>query len=300
MTTNISDEQLLELNKQGLIPGPYETNYQFLSRVKDLLRFSNCIEEYLENHSPILAFRINDQIPMQDRKISLSAAENIFDIKPKWVPAFYSDHSLSFWHGGCAYIPDRNEDSQMVFIQLRTAFRRSPRYLWIYDRSEILAHESAHIGRVAFNEPTFEELIACQCSSSILRRWLGPSITSSRQIKTLIASTTFIIMIDWTLVFFQKYAWYMKAMYLKLFPGIIILFILWRAWKLQKTFSSCLRNLTSLLEDKGKAFAVAYRLTDNEIYRFSKASPQSIMQYAQKNKSSSLRWRLIAKAYFYL
>lgn len=298
MTTNISDSQLLEFNKQGFIPGPNEQSYHFLSRVKDSLHFANNIDEYLENSKELFPFRSEDKIPAPEKESAFHACKHLFDMTPNWVPAFYNNHDLSIWHGGSSWIPETNDRSPVIFFQLRKAFRSSPNYLWIYQRDEILSHEAVHVGRMAFDEPEFEEILAYRTSKSSLRRKLGPIVQSPDEAMAFALIITFIVALDYFLLFTQKFALYASVMWLKLIPVFMILYGLWRVWQLHRVFEKCLDNLEALLSSKDKANAVIYRLTDKEIHRFSETLPPTILQYAHEEKSKSLRWRLLNLAYF--
>ncbi|MFT4552621.1 MAG: hypothetical protein ACI9S8_001246 [Chlamydiales bacterium] len=298
MTTNISDSQLLEFNKQGFIPGPNEQSYHFLSRVKDSLHFANNIDEYLESSEELFPFRAEDKIPTQEKESAFHICKTLFDMAPSWVPAFYNNHDLSVWHGGSSWIPEVNEGSPIIFFQLRKAFKASSTYLWIYQRNEILSHEAVHVGRMAFHEPEFEEILAYRTSSSPLRRLLGPIIQSPEETMAFALIISFIVALDYFLLFTQNFSLYATAMWLKLIPLFLILYGLWRIWKLHRVFEKCLENLEALLSSKDKANAVIYRLTDKEIYRFSEDLSPTILQYAHENKSRSLRWRLLNIAYF--
>lgn len=298
MTVKISNSQLLELNKQGLIPGPDENTYDFLSRVKQLLYFSNQIEEFLSDPDANIPFEVQDKIPPHQKTKSLLLTEQLYDISPNWMQGFYSNHSLALWHAGCAWISPKSSPPK-VYLQLRNTFKTSSRYLWIYKRDEILAHELSHIGRMSFNEPIFEEILAYKTSHSSIRRWIGPSIDSPQEAFIFTLSIAIIVFLDYLLLFLQKFSIYLMAMSLKFIPLAMLAIVFWRNKKRQQTFSLCLHNLEKICSSKSNALAVLYRLTDKEIYRFSKTLPQTILQYVNEEKKHSLRWRLLALAYFY-
>jgi hypothetical protein len=298
MTKKITDSQLLDLNSQGFIPGPAEKDLQFLSRVKESLHFANNIDEYIDKSVELLPFQEEDKIPFLEKVVSLQKTKKLFDVVPSWVPAFYNNHELTFWHGGSSWIPEQNDRSPMIFFQLRKSFRHSSSYLWIYHRDEILSHEATHVGRMAFDEPEFEEILAYQTSSSPIRRWLGPIIRSPDEALVFILIVAFIVLLDYFLLFLQNLPLYATAMWLKLIPCFMIAYGVWRLSRLHKVFEKCLENLGTVLDDKKKATAVIYRLTDKEIYKFADILPQTILQYAHEEKTKSLRWRLLTRAYF--
>lgn len=297
MDDQISDSQLLEFNKKGLIPGPREQSYHFLSRVRNTLQFANNFEDIIQDDNSY-PFNLQNLIPGEVKKEAFNTSKELYDICPDWTPAVYSNHSLSLWHGGCAWIPDSLQANGSVFFQLRQSFKNSERFLWIYNRREILAHESSHTGRMAFKEPLFEELLAYRSSPSKFRKYLGPLIQRPEEASIFLILLGIIASLDVFFLTSDLFSLYYSFMYLKLLPILMLALFFWRTYRLQNTFSKCLNNLDSLLKDKKKANAVIYRLTDREIQKFSTQLPQKILQYANERKAHSLRWRLIYLAYF--
>ena len=132
----ISDQELLALNKRGLIPGPDEDEAAFLERI-----------------SPFLS---SQPIPIPQ-----------LDIAPDWITLTYSNKNLSFFQGAATWIENKHPT-----IQLRSEFAKGS-YL-IYHPEEIIAHEAAHACRMAFEEPRFEEIFAYSTSPNRFRRFFGP------------------------------------------------------------------------------------------------------------------------------
>ncbi len=297
MTTKISDEQLLEFNKKGLIPGPSEDCYHFLFRARHCLRFSNDIEAFFHSENKCLPFCSNDNVPKEKCRKSLTRTQEHYDCSPEWAPTFFSNEGLAYWHGACSQISSLGEDNPLVYIQLRKAFRNSEYYFGIFSREDVLAHEYAHIGRMAFEEPKYEELIAYRCSTSWLRRWLGALVLSPIETWIFVISLFSFILIDYLLLLTGNLNLYDKLTWLKVIPLCMAAFASYRLFAIQKTFLATLNHLKELLGD-ANANAVIYRLTDDEIDSFAEMMPHSILQYAQENRSHSLRWRLLSKAYF--
>ena len=63
----------------------------------------------------------------------------------------------------------------------------------------------------------------------------------------------------------------------------VLLLGICRLWKRQKTFASCIKNLSQCVGPE-KAHDIAYRLQDEEIIRFSKLSSHEIKEYAIHKK----------------
>jgi hypothetical protein len=289
----VSDAQLLEWNQQGLIPGPTETEESFLARVT-----------YCLNLRSQLAAQLSDQLPFIKQEQSTEkifssvfvTTRALYDIAPSWIPLFFSNYRLYPWHGGCAWIFQQNEQSPTAaFLQLRRPFATADRYIGLYTRDELIAHELCHVGRMCFEEPRFEEILAYRSSPSRWRRWLGAIAQSSWETTAFFLLLCFILVLD--LYALSSPALMSNLSWLKIAPLALVLMGLWRLFKRHNQFNSCLDNLKNCLQDSGKADAVIYRLTDSEILSFAKMPSNAIRTAFDEKKGSSLRWRLIYLAY---
>lgn len=289
----LSDEQLIAYNRQGLIPGPDETEEEFLRRAQYCL---NIGEELASSELP---FDKSDQASPHLFEEAFATTSSLFDISPKWIPIFFSNHHLAPWHGGCAWIFQLTEASPTAALfQLREAFRSKNRYLGVYQRDELVAHELVHVGRMMFHEPKFEEFHACRTANSFLRRWLGPIIQSAKESLLFVAALLVVFLLDIFLVASGQHEAYLSVMWVKSIPLALILMALSRLVWRHRQFSRCWKNLSTLLGDLHKAGAVIYRLSDSEIIRFSRMTPSAISQEVAQQQKGSLRWRLLSLAYF--
>ena len=254
----MTDEELLELNSQGLIPGPKESEEDFLSRVR-----RGMIREE------------KDWIPRAHLEWTALHLKEVFDFSPVCLPIFYSNRSLAPWEGAAAWI----ENGRVSSIQLREGFKKGS-YLWLYKRDEVIAHEAVHAARCAFNEEKFEEFFAFLVSEKKWRRVLGPLL---------------------------KRPWEIWPFFICAFVGVFFgeAMLLWGAflwasmgfWRLARRHRQLRGASEAVLEVVGgdrKTRAVLFRLTDEEILRFSKG--KSVAEYA--GRQECLRWRLIRLAYF--
>ncbi|MBI3900520.1 MAG: hypothetical protein HY324_00050, partial [Chlamydiia bacterium] len=146
------DDELLQLNQEGLIPGPQETEESFRKRV-----------------ALIKAKAAENQLPSAHLEWTFLHLKELFDFSPRYLPIFYSNASLPFWQGGCCWVEDG-----IVALQLKKGFAKGS-YLGI-SRDELIAHEAVHAARGAFSEPYFEETFAYLTSEKKWRRVLGPVI----------------------------------------------------------------------------------------------------------------------------
>lgn len=292
------EDNLLIYNRMGLIPGPHEMRESFIDRVDYSLNLKDNLPEELKTQLEDNSSR-NELVASEVLHQATNNLKNIYDCSPDWTPLFFSNYKLPFWQGGCAWIFQMTENSPTsALIQLRKIFSRTPNYLKIYSRKELLTHELAHCGRMMFQEPKFEELLAYRTAKSAFRRWIGPLLQSSMESAMFMLLLFVLIVFDVFLLALGKPDAYFLALWLKLIPGAFLAGALIRLWKRQKMLDTCINHLRECVGDRGKATAVAYRLSDNEIKLFAESSCEMIRDYARGQVKQELRWEVIHKAYF--
>ena len=129
----MQDRELLDWNRRGFIPGPKESEEDFLRRVNDTGK-----EAVKLGGRPI---------PSSHWEWVRRHLREIFDFEPESLPAFYSNRLLVPWQGAASWIMS----GKLIGVQLREKLQRGS-YLGLYDRNEILAHEAVHAARCAFQE----------------------------------------------------------------------------------------------------------------------------------------------------
>lgn len=139
-----NDLYWLHWGRRGLIPGPYESEEEFLARVSNL--------------------KVEPDQNLWERSHKITS--HLFDFSIDWVPLYFSNKKLSFWEGAALWV------SKSPAIQLRENFKKGS-YLG-YKLEEVLAHEAVHAARILFEEPQFEEVLAYRTSKNRLRKWIGP------------------------------------------------------------------------------------------------------------------------------
>ena len=284
----MNDKQLLEYNALGLIPGPDETKDQFLKRVSYCLTLKDNLPFTQSHPTPIIG-DIKDH--------SLEKSKQYYDVKPFWVPIQYNNYQLRPWHGAAAWIFQENDDLPVsAFIQLRKKMTPKKKYLGLYDFSELLNHELAHVGRMMFEEPKYEEMLAYKTSNSSFRRFFGSIIQSSSISMLFMLSIFLILFLDFFSIAYQPEN-FEAFTYFKLIPLSMIAFGCFNLCGRHRTFNKTLENLKKIAKSPDLAQAIIYRLKDVEIDRFSKLSPQQIMSHIKQEKTKSLRFRLIHLAY---
>ncbi|MDP1835565.1 MAG: hypothetical protein Q8K75_06495 [Chlamydiales bacterium] len=291
----LTNERLLELNYEGLIPGPKENTAAFLTRAEHCLALKTTIITELKDQLPFVEKELGPATVLQS---AYDRTEKLFDIAPTWIPVFLSNRQLMPWHGGCAWIFQITKDSPpMAFFQLNRAFATRDCYLG-YRKTELVAHELAHVGRMTFEEPKFEELLAYETSSVPYRRWLGPILQSSYEALILLGLLIMTLVVDLFALTSSKAGAIPAAMWWKLLPAGYFAYLLARLWWRRRAFKACQQNLKHTVTTEQGANAILYRLTDAEIVDFAKKTPEQIRLYAEEQSTKSLRWRLIALAYF--
>lgn len=285
-----NEELLLTYNRQGLIPGPGESETDFFHRAKYCLDLKETIAEEISLPKSL-------QASCARLTPSNESLSSLYDISPDWVPVYFSDYQLAPWQGGCAWIFQASEEKPTAaFFQLRKRFESSPTYLGLYSRTELMNHELAHVGRMMFEEPKFEEIIAYRTASSKGRRFWGAIVQSSTEAAWFVFLLLPLIFLDLYLLFSRQENVYWQVASLKLIPLSLIALAAVRLYRKQKIFSQALNGLVSLFQDQQQANAVIYRLTDKEIEEFAGKSPGAIQEYA--GIQTELRWRLLNIAYF--
>lgn len=288
------DEKILYWNERGLIPGPDETEEQYRQRVEYCLK----LDQEISNNLP---FRETDKGAQSVLEESFARTKKEYDIAPDWIPLFFSDYQLTLWHGGCAWIFQVDIHSPTAaLLQLRKAFQTSQKYLKIYDRTELISHELAHVGRMAFNEPKFEEFHAYKSSASRFRRWFGPIVQSSKESVYFVLMLILIFILDVSFIALENHNLYTFSMWIKIIP---IAFILWGLTRLtlrHSQYDRCLAALKQFIKDETKAKAVIYRLTDKEITSLGKMTKDQISKYINNQQAISFRWKVLSQSYFIL
>lgn len=290
---NANRMRWMEWNRQGFIPGPDETEQAYHDRIV----FCQNLEQHLKDiEGAALPFEFNDDQSQDTLKEALPLTQSLYGIVPEWVPIFFSNYQLAPWHGGCAWIfqlTDKTPTS--AFLQLRAKFRCSSTFLRIYHRKELIAHETAHVGRMLYQEPKFEEFFAYQSSSSSWRKWMGPIVQSSKESFFFIFLLGVVVLSDLALISLGPQAT-LIALGIKLLPLIFIALAFTRLTYRHGTLKKCLQKLTSLFPPD-QARHLCYRLRDSEIQLFSKSTPVEIQKFIKNQADLSFRWLFFKTIY---
>jgi hypothetical protein len=197
---------------------------------------------------------------------ALDYFEQLFCMRPDWVPLFEGRAKLAPWQGAVLWVDDKNRPTVQV------APRRG------YSREEMIAHELIHAVRLPLRSKRFEEIIAYQTSRKWWRRFFGPIVRTPSEVYVFL----FALLCHWIPLFWCGF----------IFPALL-LFGLTRLCLTQRIFYRCRRTLSRLV---GKdALALVACLTDAEIALFARLKPDAIRAYVANQEQ--LRWKLLKTLY---
>jgi hypothetical protein len=233
----LKDSELLLLNAKGFIPGPTESEDDFLRRVA-------LVKEIFEG---------KEWIPRAHWDWVRAHLKEIFDFEPHCLPAFYSNQGLPFWQGAACWI----EEGKAVSVQLRENFRKGS-YLG-YSRAEILAHEAVHAARSAFDEPASEEFFAFLVSEKGWRRAFGPIVRRPFEVWVFFIAVAIGTAIPWA------------NLAAALWGGAGF----WRLMRVHRKMRRAAKWVMAAVLDKKTTRAILMRLTDAEIDLFAKGADLS-------------------------
>lgn len=292
----ITQQQFIEWNGQALIAGPEETEPQFIERVEFCQNIKNALAEHLHGQ---LSFQPEELASAEVIEETFCKSRHFYGMAPDWIPIFFTNHKLLPWHGGCAWIFQLSQSSPTsALFQLRKELKKKRQYLGLFDRDEIIVHEMAHVGRMAYEEPKFEELLAYRSSPSSFRRLLGPLVESSVESALFVLILLLILLLDLFLVFNGYDTRFFQAMWLKLIPLGMITFAAFRLFHRHRQMNGAHAKIKKIYHnDELAANAICYRLTDKEIIAFASWTPEQIRDYIKGEITRSLRWRQISACY---
>lgn len=92
----VSDEQLLALDKDGIIPGPGELPADFLARARFCLGLKERLLSDMEGAFPFSQKDLENREVVEDVFL---ITRPLYGIAPRWIPLFFSNYKLLPWHG---------------------------------------------------------------------------------------------------------------------------------------------------------------------------------------------------------
>ncbi|PWU16497.1 MAG: hypothetical protein C5B45_00215 [Chlamydiae bacterium] len=257
----INDEELMEYNFRGFIPGPQEEVSVFLRRA-ELAKYQK------SSHQAIVI------------------VQYLFDVCPNWV-RIEPTNRLHLWEAAATYI----EENQGIFTPVVQVKKKGVPF-WC-SQEEILAHELIHATRIAFKESLFEEVLAYKTSRNFLRRYFGPIFFHPKEVMVFLFLLIGTWCYQWGYVFFFEVLPNLTLW----IPCILIGLLIIRVMIVQTIFSLCLKKIGKLLKQPNKALGFALRLSDREIIDFAFTSLGKMRKYVGKAREKSLRWHMLTLMY---
>lgn len=282
----LQDVELISLFQEGYIPGPNESEEAFLKRIA---------------YNRTLHKELDPEFEQSDRAKELllesfNVTNRVFGFSLKETPILFSNKKLGLFHGGCAWIFQKEEGGPIgAFFQLRRHFKDHEFFLKIYSRKEILAHEAFHAARMAFEEPRYEEILAYRSSASPFRRKWGALFRSSKELLIILITKKLFLVLILVPIFLsvstlpEIYLHVAIFILLLLIPTALALRLTWARNRLDKVF----KNLQKLTNSGEKADHIVTCLTDDEIDRYALLSEEEVHGVIASRAAHSLRERLI-------
>ena len=249
--------EIAALNQRGLIIGPTETEDGFFERIKNL-------------------------------KVLESVKLEQFDAFPDWIETSLSSEGLSFWEGAATWVEENSLGVRSCRIQVKRSL-----LVRGYPLQELVEHEMVHAMRLMFDEERFEEILAYQTSKNRFRRYFGPLFSSPKAAKQLISSMflswgIYVAEVVFDFPVFEEFIFFA--------PAFVLGAYLLKLVKSQRVFATALRQLAKVVSKGASPLFVLLRLTDEEIERFARSTPEEIVAFAKGQQS--LRWKQICLSYF--
>ncbi len=265
----LTKEELKILGEEGIIPGPNETELDFVKRV-DILRGQKTQEidgKILEEWDP--------------------QCGTLYGVLPRWIPMTYSNRGLLPWQGAALWV----FGEKIPLIQLRKGFRKG-RFLF-YSRDEVLNHEILHALRVAFDEPRFEEILAYEYSVSRWRRFLGPLFRKPGHILFFISLILISLVVQTTSLFFSSSPLLPFIRIVTVIPFVDLAFRFAALIKDRRILKKALTKLSKIFPNQKSTFPIVLRLKDSEIQKFAVQPVEKLLEYLEGEVPKSPRIRQI-------
>ncbi len=266
----LSEEQCIFWDKKGLFALPGDTCESYSNKIKQYQALSLFTESY-------------------EHKQAFEVVQSLYDIEPVWVPVIYSDQDLHFWEAACSWMQkEETTDTWKIWIQLRRCFQKKEKLYFIYQKSEVLAHEYVHACRYSLQAEKYEEFFAYYTSfffakkspSAYLRGVLGPLFSSPKETQFFLLS----LVVPSCALIFDPF--FFEA--LLCVPFLTCSFFGARLLMRWKKWCRCKKKIS---------LPLMVRLTDEEIDLFSTLSQEKIRDWIDEQRKNSFRWRELSLIY---
>ncbi len=259
------------LDANGFLPRPGESRADFLARA---------LKEPYE--SPELDDTFADALPLPSDILSEGAERTkaLYGFEALYVPGYALKRGFGFLWAGCT-LTDNQDRS--VFA-LRFPFATQTRW-FIYDRSELLAHEQTHAARTPINDTVHEEYFAYQTSEKNLRRYLGNCFRTAADSVLFLLGLLPLFVIE---TFYLAGVPVLPLWPFALFAAIVPAFLLIRNQLARNVLNRANRNLADA--GKKQTMPLLFRATAQEIEHLAKSHDVSAL--LTEWQKTELRWTI--------
>lgn len=295
-------EQMVALDAAGFLLAPQETAEKFTLRLREMDVALNAFDTEMATHGEVTLYKnftlhARDRIPEAFMMESQKVTEAAYAFSVDWVPAYFPEKTMGILWAGCTITFD--EHPFPVFT-IRRAFEKKDRFLKLYGRTELLAHESCHVARTPIDDYVFEELFAYAISESRFRRWVGNAFQTDMDAILFIAPLMLLSVFQFALIFFapefleNSLLWFAMVFAAIVFP----VYIIFRSCALRRIYNRALTFLKA--QNITKPEAVLFRCTQTEIQRLGRISShqQFLQEYETMEQTDPLRFQVIRKRFF--
>jgi len=286
-------DTLVALDRRGLILGANETPSQYAKRLRCLAENIAEMETELagRGYFMIEGFRLvsGERIPRKLFDQVAPQTEDLYGFSIDWVPGFFVTPSFGWLFAGCAFYFD--VEFFALFI-IRKSFAHRDRFLFIYRRQELLAHELCHIARLSLQSRKYEEMFAYRTSFSAFRRAMG-SVFRRPSDSFLVLGSVLLLLCAQLVQSFVLPSLHLG--WILPFWGVVIATVAVlgiRNHGLKRTYHRARQNLIAV--DAARPDAVLFRCADDEINRIAELSDShELRSWIAKRCGDGLRWQVI-------
>lgn len=165
---------LAQWDSLGLMSGDGESFAEYKARVERHIVWQKKLMQDLKKAgkveiAPKLYAQKDGEIPAKIFRQAHDLTQDLYGFTLDWAAGFFLTEPLGMLWGGSSWSCD--ESGEAVFI-IRKEFRKREKW-YIYERTELLAHELCHLAHAPVGGNGLEEFFAYQTSTHKLRRYMG-------------------------------------------------------------------------------------------------------------------------------
>lgn len=264
-----------QLDALGFIPRVQENQADFLARAKR--DFAAPLPEEVKEE-----FRKDIPIGTEILQEGAARTEELFGFSAINVPGYFLNRGMGLFWAGCSF----SDEAGHRVIALRKGFARN-RHWFLYDRSELLAHEQVHAMRTPLNEEGgYEEHFAYMTSKSAFRRFTGNCFRNRTDSMIFLGGLGLLLLAELAVGFRI-----MPELNLNYFLVIALIYPVCLLFQNIMTRRIYFRARKHLL-DAGfrKPDALLCRATEEEISWLAKVKGDHLTALLEKLKNTELRW----------